>query len=622
MTTAGAQEPVSQPALLALHKQWAQSTTRRARLFYPEFHFALFESGWSFVIQVSDCEQSRLADLQQIFERQIKPVSCDVRLSGTVPEGFVPVAETNDFDAELWLSGEPLTVLAVNSVLAIAVPGMPLGQLDYDRDVGCWTFSSADELSAAQKAEVETAIGKIHLSGATRFVTFEPPPPGAQVVAATQNAENLDLATSPQLRGKSQAVQQLVEQDEDEWRRFLAERARQKITPYEDEMPEGFACLFDAGDASDIRLSELLTIYDRVDIMPERADLGWLEKHLLRLADLQELVRLKRLRLILPYSADRYPPEMLEALYEADPASLVLSRNLAAKTIMQGQRKDPLLYAPLTAAQRAAVLAAMTNVIKEDPFRSLLASYGRLFGMQHHSFMLRGALGTLGCGVGAYLGDCFYRLRNQDARIELMTCGAGLEWALALGASFLPRNFGGYDETTNSLLIASFLGRTRQVQGDPAANRMHAVLDGLLAVSQVPPLDVARNFGSASVNRFRHVARGLMQANASTSDIEEAVKALNADVAAFERRSDRLARWKVDTLLVAALTKPVTDVIDNKLGYGSIIAAWLYENLKARLPTSVQRELGFAAHMLSSLATFSSFDAVIVSRSKKALHKD
>ena len=46
-----------------------------------------------------------------------------------MPKSFVPVAETNDYDAELWLSGEPLTVLAVNSVLAMAVPGMPLGWL-------------------------------------------------------------------------------------------------------------------------------------------------------------------------------------------------------------------------------------------------------------------------------------------------------------------------------------------------------------------------------------------------------------------------------------------------------------------------------------------------------------
>ena len=113
-----------------------------------------------------------------------------------------------------------------------------------------------------------------------------------------------------------------------------------------------------------------------------------------------------------------------------------------------------------------------------------------------------------------------------------------------------------------------------------------------------------------------------MRANGSTLELEEAVKTLNADVAAFERRADRLARWKVDTLLVAALTKPVTDLIDNKLGYGSIVAAWLYENLKARIPAAVQAELAFAAHMLASLATFSSFDAVIVSRSKKTIRKD
>ena len=91
-----------------------------------------------------------------------------------------------------------------------------------------------------------------------------------------------------------------------------------------------------------------------------------------------------------------------------------------------------------------------------------------------------------------------------------------------------------------------------------------------------------------------------MRANGSTLELEEAVKTLNADVAAFERRADRLARWKVDTLLVAALTKPVTDLIDNKLGYGSIVAAWLYENLKARIPAAVQTELAFAAHMLAS----------------------
>ena len=137
------------------------------------------------------------------------------------------------------------------------------------------------------------------------------------------------------------------------------------------------------------------------------------------------------------------------------------------------------------------------------------------------------------------------------------------------------------------------------MQGDPAANRMHAVLDGFLSpFLRFHRLRLPKSLNSPSVSRFRNVARGLMRANGSTLELEEAVKTLNADVAAFEQRAD-FARWKVDTLLVAALTKPVTDLIDNKLGYRSIVAAWLYENLEAKIPAAVQTELAFAAHMLA-----------------------
>ena len=59
-------------------------------------------------------------------------------------------------------------------------------------------------------------------------------------------------------------------------------------------------CLYDVEHGGDSRLSELLTIYDRVDIIPERYSLEWSLKHQVPLPDLQELVRLKRVRIILP----------------------------------------------------------------------------------------------------------------------------------------------------------------------------------------------------------------------------------------------------------------------------------------------------------------------------------
>jgi hypothetical protein len=73
---------------------------------------------------------------------------------------------------------------------------------------------------------------------------------------------------------------------------------------------------------------------------------------------------------------------------------------------------------------------------------------------------------------------------------------------------------------------------------------MHVVVDGLLAVSDVPPIEVARNFRSLPALRFRNLATKLMSATPSTAELEKAVEEINADVVAFEHRAKRLAKWK------------------------------------------------------------------------------
>jgi hypothetical protein len=379
---------------------------------------------------------------------------------------------------------------------------------------------------------------------------------------------------------------------------------------------------YDAEHCGQSRLSELLTIYDRIDLMPERSGLAWAEKHQISVPDLQELVRLKRVRLVLPYSLADYPSMLIEAIAEVDRDSLVLSRALAAKTITRGQAKEPFLHAPLTSAQRAAVLYILSQSVKDDKVCALASAYGRLFSGQHDMFMMRGALASLGFSAGAYLGDVFFNLGKKDARIELMTCGAGVEWALGLGVSYIPRDFEGYDETWNSHIIASYLSRTKARPVDPVANRMHIISDGLLAVSGVPPLEVARNFHSLPASRFRNLARRLMEATPDATELQGAVEQINADVKAFERRTDRLARWNLGLVL----TEGIATVAHHEAGFwASVAAVWLYEKLKdsealkRMVPETVRNELADASAMLTGLATASSLDAVIVSRSRKAI---
>jgi hypothetical protein len=602
--------------LEALHLQHAIWTTKRFRFLYPDLSAALYESDGWFIVHVSALSQLNFPELQKVFDYEIRPAGSPIRLSETAPLAGVPVEEETGYGAELWLNGVPLPVPLVNKLLGVAVPNVPEGSFDYAREEDTWLFRSPKDLLEAERASVAAATTKLGYLGPIRFVTV---PEASSAREGTlkyrSTEETLDLVTAREIKLSTSSLRHLVERDEEEWRKFLDTRANQEIAS---PPPNGqeFACLYDVGDNSEIRLSELLTLYDRVDLLPSLHDLAWLEKHRVSLDDLQELVRMKRVRLVLPHSADKYPERLLSAISEADSSSLVLSRTLASKTILHGQYKEPILYAPLTAKQRWSVLAALSRVATDKMSRVLLASYSRLFQAQHDVFMTRGALASAGFGVGSYLGELFYQLRRQDARLELMTCGAAIEWALGLGASFIPRDFGLYDETANSMVVASYLGRTRVPQVDPTAERMHVVVDGLLAVSDVPPMEVARNFRSLPANRFRNLASKLMRATPRTVELQSAVEEINADVAAFERRAERLARWKVKALIEAT----AAGAMHEHVGFwASIAAEWLFRILKEKLPASVQRELEDTAQMLVGFATGTCLDAVIVSRSRKAI---
>jgi len=115
-----------------------------------------------------------------------------------------------------------------------------------------------------------------------------------------------------------------------------------------------------------------------------------------------------------------------------------------------------------------------------------------------------------------------------------------------------------------------------------------------------------------------------MEAAPSATDLQEAVDQINADVKAFERRAERLARWKVGVVAVGT----VASIVDHAWGsFASVAAVWLYERLKhndmlkARIPEKVRNELADAKAMLVGLSTGSSLDAVVVSRSRKAIGK-
>ena len=107
-----------------------------------------------------------------------------------------------------------------------------------------------------------------------------------------------------------------------------------------------------------------------------------------------------------------------------------------------------------------------------------------------------------------------------------------------------------------------------------------------------------------------------METTPSALELQEAVNQINADVRAFERRIDRLASWKILTLL----EKSSVAYVGYEWGWcASAAAAWLSEMLKNKIPVTTKNELTNAITMLTGLATGSSLDAVVVGRSRRMI---
>ncbi len=583
----------------------------------------LYESPHEFVL-VAKGECDDFTEMAKVFNHEIRPATCAIRLVETLPVGLIPVDESQQYVEECWLQGDPLSGPEINQLLFLTAAGLPEGGVDFSHEDDAWVFLSKDETSEDAKVKVRQAFRKMGIVEPIKFRPIEKSPSDQiEKPRSTRVPGGMALISSKSSYISSNAVRHLVAEDEADWRSFLDSRSALPPDVAGNRQKE-FSCLFDAGNCGAIRLAELLTIYDRVDVIPDRNDPNWLRKHDLSVADFLKLASWKRCRLILPYSVENCRPDLLNEIAELDSSAVVLSRSLAAKTVLAGQFKEPLLHGPFTAMQRSEILRALYKIAPDDRFKTILTCYGEMFRRQHYVFMMNGAMASVSCGVGAYLGEVFNKLHGRDARLELSLAGAGMEWAMALGSTWIPRDFGGgYDETGNCHFIASFLGRTKAAVVDPVSPRMHLLADGLLAISDVPPLEVAKNFNSASVHRFRNLAHRLMRDAPTRDEMVNAIAQINEETLKFERRTARLERWKIDTLLAGAIAGPISNEIDNRLGpFSSVIAAWLYEQLKAKVPSAANAHLSDAIQTLVGLALAPSADAVVVSRSRRSLQQD
>ncbi len=552
-----------------------------------------------------EADVEALTDIRSAL-KELKPVTLPMIVTTTTPDGVLVPTDRGALD-EAWCVDEPMSYPQVNQLLSLVDSSVAEGTLDWREELG-FCFISPKVLSQEQVDRVREAASVI----------------GILVDAFIQDESRASsplgmLVTRRQSKMFPASLRERLEYDEATWHCYInRERVGQQAPCL---APPASACLIDGDAQGDVTLSELLCLYDVVNILLPKQCGAWLTSNRLVNDDLAELCGTGRVRLVLPHGLQEYEPRLLAEVAERSPESLMLSRELAVRTIESNARKDPLTYGPLPSEFKAAVRGVLYQQFP-DIAPVLVGSVNRS-PMANLDFALatQGAMGLLGVGPGARLADQMQSHGGTNIWLELTLASAGVEWALGLGAAWVPRVMGNYDETGAARSVGSFWSRSSLVGGDLMANRMHTVVDGLLAISEISPIEVARSLTQADRRRFTTVAKKLFSADAPLEELHEAVEALNRQTQAFERKLERLRKWRLDTLAIGVAAKPFGDAIDGGTGmyYTSVAAGWLYELLKRRLPRSVRNEFEDMAAVMVGHCMAPSIDPVILSRTRLRL---
>lgn len=610
--------------LISVHRRWAVYALQQLALYDLSLKPTLFEKGFKFLIAIGDVG-ARFADIAAHFDHNIRPATADISIvERAIPE-FSPVQVASTVQDDMWSAYSPLSVSHTNQMLALISGQVPKGGIDYVHETRRWQFRHFGIDDTGRHA-VQEACAALGIHDEIEFVELMPPTSQEQQVPRVAD-DIFTIGTRHAVSSTNHIIRRLVEYDEDTWRTFVATRGDKSVQSESiQSTQQRFACLYDTRDESPVQLAELLTLYDVVNIVPGE-DLTWMSRHRLTMPDLEMMAASGRVRLVLPASLSRYPDSVILAATAQSPDGVVLSRNLAMKVVQNGEKKDPLLYGPFTTGERTAFLHLLHQSATQEEFKVFLSTYSSSLTQHGLEYAVRGANAAYRIGFGAFLGEVLYRLRGVDARLEMSVVGAAIEWAMGLGAAYVPRQMGRFDETHNASIIASHVSRSPHIPREPLANRMHTVVEGLLAVTDVPPIEVAKNFSSSTVSRFRQVALGLVSGPASADELRSMVVKLNDEVRAFERRRKFLIKWQADAVVISLATKLAADALDAKFGswtswFASVGAAYLFsavKNSRAFVATSeLSQEL---VDTFLGLTLAPSNDAVIMWRARENLER-
>ncbi|TKK28093.1 hypothetical protein PspCFBP13528_20885 [Pseudomonas sp. CFBP13528] len=371
------------------------------------------------------------------------------------------------------------------------------------------------------------------------------------------------------------------------------------------------ACFIDCllGRPSNIR--NYLTTYNSIYISPPFSDLdSLLESFSITIRELVSLINTGRVIIVLPAELHFYDREMLATLLDHDQSKFVLNKQLAAATVADGRKRNPLLYPALDNEGRRYLLDLLGKDSIGDGFsgmQSVRKYLGSSWASLEADYSTQGARAGLQHGMGRLLAEIISGKSGKYINPIILECSTSVDWAAALNANYCPVKSDGFDIEPLVELSASFITGVPRVPIIDTASHLGVVVEELLVLDGDTPIrDVTSAFSFEDVYRLNCM---LKEQGFSAEAVGTYVAVINDKVKALEK-VERGAK-KRDLLTLTAALAPA--LMAGPAAAWVPVAVWFIQ----RMLNNDSRVGDPVSDWLRAKNAFTTSDAVFVSRLRK-----
>jgi len=552
--------------VLDLHdilENYARNSYEKVRVLQPQLQVnGLYKKGLEYFIVCDSLDVEvfgeSTASIVEFFNNKIRVAGSSVQLVTHIPEGAVQVKEERTIEEMITLAGEPLTSIELNKQISLLLPrDFPKIWIKFNGEFERWDVYSERTLNQTEK---EIVIKKLEIILNSKVQVEFFVDTNIQRYFPNKTHDPLSILVSKHsTHNFSKALMNKWEEDEQLWsdnKQKLFTTSEEDEGVNEDRIPSS-SCLINgqSGDPHNIR--NYLTLFDEVQIvMPIESSY---EKFINSLGiqedELLELLEINKVKLIFPHSIQRYNKSLVEKAASFNPNGIMLTRELAYKTVLDLRHRNPLVFLPTNIQEKHEILSNLMLLSSESRgeferkwIEGLTYELSNTWNSMYQLLSIRGAIGTYNVGLGPTINSMIKQASGNDYMLENMHACHSIEWAAANNAVLCPiGHLAQHEERLAYLYSGVREGWNLEIETSP-----NIATGEILTIAQhVPVIELAKSFTGSEIRRFRQLVVDITR-NKSNEEIQIAIEEFNDSVKRYERNQSRTDSWDLKGITLDA----------------------------------------------------------------------